>query len=223
MVIYDAYGIMSAPRVWWLLTEFGHKRASVLDGGLPKWLSEGRPVESGEPNNIVPTTYIVDTSVKPTAVLFDELKTSYTKPRSEQLLIDGRPAGRFHGTVLEPRPFLPSGHIPGSVSVPALELVKDGVALPDEEIKKRFEDVGVEFGRGSKQSLVNTCGSGVAASATFLFLLKLGVEKDRLRWVFLLLVERIFCWFRLLTDLIKPHIQTLRRLMDGMVLERSAR
>ena len=49
VVIYDSHGLMSAARVWWMLRVFGHDRAAVLDGGLPKWVAEGRQVDSGTP------------------------------------------------------------------------------------------------------------------------------------------------------------------------------
>ena len=47
IVIYDQHGLMSAARVWWTFRVFGHRDVAVLDGGLPKWLREGRPIEIG--------------------------------------------------------------------------------------------------------------------------------------------------------------------------------
>ena len=47
IVVYDAHGMMSAARAWWSFRVFGHEDVAVLDGGLPKWLAEGRPVDSG--------------------------------------------------------------------------------------------------------------------------------------------------------------------------------
>ncbi|MBV9655906.1 MAG: sulfurtransferase, partial [Acetobacteraceae bacterium] len=48
VVFYDQKGIATAARGWWLLGLFGHDNAAVLDGGLPKWVAEGRPTESGD-------------------------------------------------------------------------------------------------------------------------------------------------------------------------------
>ena len=47
IIVYDATGIGSAARVWWMFRLFGHDHISVLDCGLPAWKSLG-PVSSGE-------------------------------------------------------------------------------------------------------------------------------------------------------------------------------
>src|SRR6201996_9057524 len=49
VVFYDQKGLASAARGWWLMGLFGHDKAAVLDGGLPKWLREARPVAAGTP------------------------------------------------------------------------------------------------------------------------------------------------------------------------------
>ena len=49
VVVYDSVGMFSAPRVWWTFRLFGKTDVAVLDGGLPKWRAEGRPVEDGVP------------------------------------------------------------------------------------------------------------------------------------------------------------------------------
>ena len=49
IIVYDGHGMMSAARVWWEFRVFGHKDVAVLDGGLPKWLAEGRPLEDLPP------------------------------------------------------------------------------------------------------------------------------------------------------------------------------
>ena len=48
IVVYDQRGIFSAPRVWWMFRAMGHRDVAVLDGGLPKWLDEDKPVEDGK-------------------------------------------------------------------------------------------------------------------------------------------------------------------------------
>jgi thiosulfate/3-mercaptopyruvate sulfurtransferase len=49
VIVYDSRGVASAARVWWTFRAFGHDAVAVLDGGLPRWRAEGRPVESGTP------------------------------------------------------------------------------------------------------------------------------------------------------------------------------
>jgi thiosulfate/3-mercaptopyruvate sulfurtransferase len=48
IVVYDGLGLFSAPRIWWMLKAFGARDVHVLDGGLPKWKAEDRPLEDGE-------------------------------------------------------------------------------------------------------------------------------------------------------------------------------
>src|SRR6187401_2756049 len=47
IVVYDGSGLYSAPRVWWTFRIFGARKVYILDGGLPKWKAEGRPLEQG--------------------------------------------------------------------------------------------------------------------------------------------------------------------------------
>src|ERR1700756_4269796 len=47
VVIYDSGGWVAAPRAWWMFLSFG-KRVHLLNGGLKKWIAEGRKVESGQ-------------------------------------------------------------------------------------------------------------------------------------------------------------------------------
>ena len=48
IVVYDSLGLYSAPRVWWTFRVFGAKNVYILDGGLPKWKAENRPLETGD-------------------------------------------------------------------------------------------------------------------------------------------------------------------------------
>ena len=48
VVAYDSGGWVAAPRAWWMFLSFGHSNVKVLDGGLKKWLREGRPTHSGK-------------------------------------------------------------------------------------------------------------------------------------------------------------------------------
>ena len=49
VIVYDAIGLSSAGRAWWMLRLFGHDNVALLDGGLPKWKAEGRPLETAAP------------------------------------------------------------------------------------------------------------------------------------------------------------------------------
>ena len=157
VVVYDTRGVVSAARVWWTFRAFGHDAVAVLDGGLPKWKAEGRPLESGEakPPRRGFRAAARPARVRDLAAMRDNLTT-----RSEQVL-DARSAGRFAATEPEPRAGLRGGHIPGSRNLPSDTLLRpDGTLLPAGELRKRFDAAGVDFAR----PVTTTCGSGITAS-----------------------------------------------------------
>ncbi|HEX2943741.1 MAG TPA: rhodanese-like domain-containing protein [Rhodopila sp.] len=157
VVFYDQKGLASAARGWWLMGLFGHDDAAVLDGGLPKWLKEGRATEAGEPAAAAPAEFRPDFRAGKLRGIGDILRNVLT--RDEQVL-DARAAGRFTGAVPEPRAGMRSGHIPGSASVPYTDLLNpDGTFRSPGEVRGRFQAAGVD---GTKP-LVTSCGSGVTA------------------------------------------------------------
>src|SRR5260370_1439676 len=118
IVVYDSAGLSSAARPWWMLRVFGHRDVAILDGGLPKWQAEGRPVtdDAPAPRERHFTARLNTLLVRDKAQLLDNLTT----PREQ--VIDARSRGRFEGTAKEPRQGLRSGHIPGSLNLPFHEL-----------------------------------------------------------------------------------------------------
>lgn len=48
IICYDHVGMFSVARCAWMLRYFGAKNVKIMNGGLQKWISEGRPVYSGE-------------------------------------------------------------------------------------------------------------------------------------------------------------------------------
>jgi thiosulfate/3-mercaptopyruvate sulfurtransferase len=157
VVFYDQKGLASAARGWWLMGLFGHDNAAVLDGGLPKWLKEGRKTQNGEPAAAVATSFRPDYRAGRLRGVGDMLGNVRTG--AEQVL-DARAGGRFTGAVPEPRAGMRSGHIPGSVSLPYTDLLhEDGTFRSSGEVRGRFETAGVDGSR----PLVTSCGSGVTA------------------------------------------------------------
>jgi thiosulfate/3-mercaptopyruvate sulfurtransferase len=171
VVVYDSYGLMSAPRAWWTVRAFGHHRVAVLDGGLPKWKREGRPLEAGPatPPARRFTPRFDAGFVRSKAQLLANLAT-----RAEQVL-DARAAGRFQGTQPEPRAGLRSGHIPGSRNLPYTRLADPAelTVLPAAELRDRFREAGIDL----SQPVVTSCGSGVTACALAFGLHLLGNER----------------------------------------------
>jgi thiosulfate/3-mercaptopyruvate sulfurtransferase len=156
VVVYDQRGIFSAARLWWMFRVFGHDNVAVLDGGLPKWLAEGRPVTDAP---TVPARKIFQPYFRPDMVrsAADMVQNIGTKTA---LVLDARAAGRFDGSVAEPRPGMRSGHIPGAKSLPFSTLLQDGVMRPPAELRALFATAGAD---GAKP-LVTSCGSGVTAA-----------------------------------------------------------
>src|SRR4030081_1399716 len=136
VVAYDSGAWVAAPRAWWMFLSFGHRNVKVLDGGLQKWLREGRPTHSGKvtPKPAKFKAKLDSNFVRSKQQLLDNLET-----HAEQL-VDARPRPRFEGTVAEPWPGRRSGHIPGSRSGPYAELfdAKYGAMKPLGDLRKAF-------------------------------------------------------------------------------------
>lgn len=164
VVVYDGAGIYSAPRALWMMRAMGHDRATVLDGGLPKWLREGNPTEFGA---VIPADAGHFTPrVRPELVRgFTQIQTNLDR-KTEQI-IDARSPGRFRGEEPEPRAGVRPGHIPGSVNMHYARLVKpDGTMRDADELRKLFGDQGIAI----DQPLVTSCGSGITAAIVALAL-----------------------------------------------------
>jgi len=171
VVAYDATGVSSAAaRAWWMLRAFGHDKVSVLDGGLPKWLAENRPVTDAE-TALQPKTF--NARFRPELVRALEQVRANIKDGKDQVL-DARSAGRFAGTEAEPRPGLRSGHIPGSRNLPHTELwdPKTKTMLPPAQLARKFAAAGID----TKKPVVTSCGSGVTACVLALGLYQLGAN-----------------------------------------------
>ncbi|KIL99930.1 Thiosulfate sulfurtransferase rhodanese [Paramagnetospirillum magnetotacticum MS-1] len=171
VVVYDGSGFTSAAaRVWWMFRTFGHRDVSVLDGGFPKWLREGLPVEDLPP---VPRTRHFISHYNHLLVRdLDHMKANLESKR--ELVIDARAPARFKGEAAEPRPTKHQGHIPGSINVPFADLIDDRTRcmLPTDQLKARFDAAGID----SKQPVAISCGSGVTACTVALALHLVGHE-----------------------------------------------
>jgi thiosulfate/3-mercaptopyruvate sulfurtransferase len=167
IVVYDNNRFSASARAWWLFRLFGHPDVAVLDGGLAKWLAEGRPVtdEPTQPRERPFTARRDDRLLRE----LDQMRANVGAKQDQ--VVDVRSAGRFHATEPEPRAGLRGGHMPGSVNLPYPELLRaDGTMRPPEELEAAFAAAGVEHGR----PIVTSCGSGVTAAIGTLALYLLG-------------------------------------------------
>ncbi len=170
VVVYDDAGIFSAPRVWWTFRAMGHDAVSVLDGGLPKWLREGRPVESGA---VAPAARAYpDRRARALARSHDDVRSALSSRSA--IVLDARPSARFAGEAPEPRPGLRRGHMPGARNIPHADVIAaDGTLKPAEQLRAIFTAAGAT----QDAEIITTCGSGVTAAVLALALAAIGVSQ----------------------------------------------
>jgi thiosulfate/3-mercaptopyruvate sulfurtransferase len=167
IVAYDQLGLRSAARAWWTFRLFGADEVYVLDGGLPAWLAEGRPVESGAPGPAKPAAFAP--LFKPELVRDLEQVRAGLEHDYQQIL-DARSAARFRGEAPEPRAGLRSGHMPGALNLPFGNLIEDGRLKPPAALQALVDAAGVDMAR----PVTTTCGSGLTAAILALALARLG-------------------------------------------------
>ena len=166
VVTYSTANPWWATRVWWLLREFGHDNAAVLNGGWQKWAAENRPVESG-PGHVRPPGDFVVGAVRNLMVGKDEVKAAIGNPNVCTLnaLLPAQHSGSGGNSYGRP------GRIAGSVNVPAAHLLDPATNtfLPADELRRRLGAVGA-----LDRPVITYCGGGIAASADALILTMLG-------------------------------------------------
>ena len=172
VVVYDAAGLFSAPRLWWMLRIFGHEHVAILDGGMPKWTAEGRPLDTGEAHPVAR----VFTPRFNAAAVADLAQVRQALDSGSDQVLDARAAPRFLGRAPEPRPGLASGHMPGALNLPMTDLIADGRLKEPEALAAALEAIGVN----GDTPVITSCGSGVSAAVITLALARLGRPMGRL-------------------------------------------
>jgi thiosulfate/3-mercaptopyruvate sulfurtransferase len=159
VVVYDNVGLSSAGRAWWMLRVFGHRGVAILDGGLPKWRTEGRPLEDVTPSSPARhfTARFDRSLVRDKGTLLDNLVTQ------REQVVDARAAGRFDGSAEESWPGRRRGHIPGSRNLPYDHMTDPHThqLRSAEQLSRLFLGAGIDLDR----PIVTSCGSGVTACA----------------------------------------------------------
>ncbi|ESQ84287.1 hypothetical protein AEAC466_07965 [Asticcacaulis sp. AC466] len=166
VVIYDRQGLFSAARVWWTFKLMGHENVQVLHGGLPAWREAGLPV-TAEVETPVPATY---RSTFRQEKIIDRGTLQKMLGTAGYCVLDARSQARFEGAAPEPRAGLRSGHMPGSLSLPFGNLIRDGALKPRDELKAIFASLGVD----EAYTVITSCGSGVTAAIISMALAEVG-------------------------------------------------
>ncbi|MGI8647285.1 MAG: sulfurtransferase [Acidimicrobiales bacterium] len=167
VVAYDDAGGVIAARLVWMLRVTGHQ-AALLDGGLGAYDGPLQQHTPPRPRAVFaprpwPTNRLAD--------IEDAANPANT-------VLDARNRDRYLGEhePVDPRP----GHIPGARNLPCRNnLDGKGRFLPVEQLRERFEDVGVTDSVSSA-SIVSYCGSGVTACHNLLALEFAGLGSGRL-------------------------------------------
>jgi thiosulfate/3-mercaptopyruvate sulfurtransferase len=166
VVLYSTTSPQWASRVWWLLREFGHDNAAVLNGGWQKWSREKRPSESGAGTprgsgsfTVKPVRHLMADKDAVKAAIGDGAVCTLNALAEAQHKATG---GNTYG-----RP----GRIAGSVNVPAAHLLDPATNtfLPADELRRKFDAVGA-----MDRPVIVYCGGGIAATADALALTMLG-------------------------------------------------
>ena len=170
IVIYDQSALRTSARAWFMLRFFGARYVAILDGGLAKWMAEGRPLESGYPQ-------VEQAQFDAVAAGAQVIDKAALRRGLDVPVVDARRRGRFEGSEADPRPGVAPGHIPGARNLPYAELYRDdGSFKSREEIAAAFGAAGVD----PAQPFVASCGSGVTANSLIFGAHLLGNDAVRL-------------------------------------------
>ena len=187
VVAYDDMVLpLSAARLWWALSYYGHAGVRVLDGGLRRWRAEGRPLSTAVPAP-PPATF----TPRPQP---DWIATKATVvaalDQPDMAIVDCLAADQYHGNETHPWGDRP-GHIPGAVNVPYLANADPALAtaptaerdrllatervlsyLPTDDLASLYAAAGVTPDR----EVIAYCGRGFAAASGLLALKLLGTS-----------------------------------------------
>ena len=161
IVIYDARGVYSSPRAWWLFRSMGHQAVYVLDGGLGAWEQSAYATQGSLSDAVGAGNYNVSYQAQHVA---DRRQILASIDQINITVVDVRSNARFLGLEAEPRAGLRAGHIPSSVNLPYPSVFKQGRYRSSDELREIFRNSGIQ----QQQQLTFSCGSGMTACIVML-------------------------------------------------------
>jgi thiosulfate/3-mercaptopyruvate sulfurtransferase len=174
IIAYDTVGLFSAARAWWMFKVFGHDDVATLDGGLKKWLAEGRATEDGP---ALPRQERHFTARFKGSMVKDMKEVAAALKSGTAQVADARSGTRYRGEEVEPRAHVRAGHMPGSSNVHYASLITaDGTLKPPAEIEAVFTAAGVDLSK----PVITSCGSGITAAVLTLGLTLAGARDHSL-------------------------------------------
>tara|TARA_B100000945_G_scaffold108327_1_gene85886 strand:+ start:2386 stop:3186 length:801 start_codon:yes stop_codon:yes gene_type:complete len=155
VIVYDDVGLYASPRAWWMFKAMGHDKVAVLDGGLPKWLSEKKEV-SEKFSEASPGNFVAELDES----LFCDFEVVLQGlDRSNCAVLDARSEFRFKGLESEPRPGVRSGHMPNAINLPFPKVLNGGLLKSEQELREIFASLVSE----NQEKIITSCGSGITA------------------------------------------------------------
>ena len=158
IITYDTLGIFSSARVYWMFKQYGHRRISILDGGLKYWKLKNKKLDTSSPTKKEEASYHAQLD-RSKIKKFEDIEKNIKHRKFK--LIDARPSGRFKGIDPEPRVEIQSGHIKNSFNIPFTEVIDQttGCFKDKNELKQIFLNSQIN----QDDDIIFSCGSGVAA------------------------------------------------------------
>ena len=191
IIIYDRSGMFSAPRVWLMFYWFGHRNIQILNGSMIEYEKLGGKIEIGDDygfKKIVreePKEDDFNYEKDETKIVNLEfiLKNSFDENLAKKFyFLDARNEERFNGTAPEPRKGIRTGHINGSKCIFFKWLITDDYKYKSiDELKKLFDEKGVDINNDEDKTYICSCGTGLTACIVIFGLTLLGkYEKCKL-------------------------------------------
>ncbi|WP_338241027.1 sulfurtransferase [Aurantiacibacter hainanensis] len=157
VVLYDNSAMRTSARAWFIFRLFGVDNFAVLDGGLQKWVEEGRETEAGHPK----PSRSQFRATGGTGTVRDKAAMLANCETGMEQTVDARDAGRFTGETPDTIHNLPGGHIPGARNLFFGDLLREHTTFRSpSELAEAFAKADIDPAR----PLVASCGSGVTAS-----------------------------------------------------------
>ncbi|CAG9331048.1 unnamed protein product [Blepharisma stoltei] len=158
VIVYDQTGIGTASRAWVMLKYFGYPNVFILDGGLPKWLSERRPTDTGE--------YLITHSlpVNPFHYITSEHHEMRALINTVEQVVNQLKNGDLSTTIWDARPpnTFQNGSVPGAINFSASNFFND-----DKTVKSQDEVRSLHSQNGLSNGVITSCFKGNFASLAY--------------------------------------------------------
>ena len=171
VVAYDGEGTGKASRFLWTLDVLGHKKISLLNGGLHSWAGEGHAMEQGA-SAPTPSNYVA--TLGSDGIADKDHILSHLDDGS-MVVLDCRGEAEYVGADVRAAR---GGHIPGAVNMDwlmAIDRARNFRLKPEADLRTLLDARGVT---DDKEVIVH-CQTHHRSAHTYMVLKSLGFEKIR--------------------------------------------